>query len=204
MKIGIIDLRHDISDEDVDALVTWVISHRLDMLTWSFGSSDNFCDHFCQTVADLGARAHAISWTPLFQRIDRRGESWFYPSFFMFFGCYRAISVKDDEPDPEVPDELQLGADICKEMIHYQNIPRWPRNREGSAFLNNLGHIKMKLPDWTRWFSGCFQTVLWLGTSTPSASSQKKAKEKSEEKGKGKGTWKCTGKGNKFFDCYSI
>jgi hypothetical protein len=54
-------------------------------------------------------------------------------------------------------------------------MPMWERNDFGSAFVQNLGHIKMKAPDWKRWFDGCFQTCLWLGTATPSKKSQAKA-----------------------------
>ena len=65
----------------------------------------------------------------------------------------------------------------------------------------------MKQPDWARWFNGCYQTFVWLGTSIPSQSSQEKqlapdkfkgygnCQGKGQGKGKGLGKGKDKGKG---------
>ena len=180
VKVGIIDVRTEVNIEDTDALVAWAVLHRIDMLTGFFGNH-----HLAEFVSDLATRTRAISWTPLFQAIRSRGESFVHPSFFLFFGFYRAIKVPED--DPQVSDTLQLGRDIWNDMVRLEDMPQWPRNDEGSAFVRNLGTLKMKAPDWKRWFHGCFQTCLWLGTSTPSSSSQEKQRlEESEGKTKGK------------------
>ena len=52
----------------------------------------------------------------------------------------------------------------------------------------------MNPPDWDRWFDGCFQTCVWIGTATPSRSSQNR-QAIMKGKGKGKGTGKGKGKG---------
>ena len=58
--------------------------------------------------------------------------------------------------------------------------------------------------DWDWWFDGCFQTCVWIGTATPSRSSQNrqaimkgKGKGKGTGKGKGKGKGKGEGKGKR-------
>jgi len=180
VSVGIIDVRSTIDKDDTDALVSWVILERIDMLTGFFGNHV-----VAEFVADLATRTKAISWTPMYQAIRSRGaqHSWAHPSFFLFFGFYRAITVPEDVT--EVSDTLNLGVDIWEDMLRLKDMPEWQRNDQGSAFVQNLGHVKMKPPDWKRWFDGCFQTCLWLGTATPS--------RKSQEKGKGKG--KCKGKG---------
>ena len=120
------------------------------------------------------------------------GNPYVHPSFWLFFGYYRQITVP--ETDPEVSREGPwLGPDIRRDLIPLEQVPQWKRNDVGSAFLRNVCHIKMKPPDFGRWFDGCFQTCLWLGTATPSLSSQMKGynrKGKGQPKGKGKCNWR--------------
>jgi len=188
-------------------LAAWTVLERIDMLTGFFGSGNNagchlLRDNYWDWVAELAIRTCAISFTPLYQALEWMGESFVHPSFWLFFGYYRRITVPAN--DPEVSDESGqglaggvpwLGNDMWRDLLPLEQVPQWKRNDVGSAFLRNVGHIKMKPPDFGRWFEGCFQTCLWLGTSTPSVSSQMRGnnrKNKGQPKGKGKGK----GKGN--------
>ena len=75
---------------------------------------------------------------------------------------------------PALADTVELGDDLWAEMLPLESMPVWDRNDVGSAFLPNLGAIKMMNPAWNKWFDGCFQTCLWLGTAQPSKKSQEK------------------------------
>ena len=68
VTVGIIDVRREVDDYDVDALVSWAVLHRLDMLTGFFG---NPC--MAEFVSDFATRTGAISWTPFFQPIRNVG-----------------------------------------------------------------------------------------------------------------------------------
>ena len=125
-----------------------------------FGNSRNATDF----VSDLGERSYAMSWTPMFQSVRSRGEELVFPSFLMFFGYYARITVPEEAIESEETD--MLGDDIWNEMLRLEDMPAWGRNDQGSAFLQNLGAIIMKKPDWNRWFPCCFQTMVWLGTAT--------------------------------------
>ena len=143
--------------DDTDAAVAFCVLHRIDVLTGFFGK--------CEFVAELAKRSKAISCRPIYQVVTHIGSVWFHPTFYLFFGFYKAITASDAVP--EFPaDTLSLGADIWGEMRHAETLPTWQNNDVGSPYLNNLGSIKMKLPAWDRWFDGCFQTgPIYLGTS---------------------------------------
>ena len=192
VSVGIVDVRRHVTRTDADALVAFTVLHRVDMLTGFFGTST-----LHQFVSDLATRAKAVSWTPMFQSIRSRGESWAHPSFFLFFGCYRNIQVPET-PD-ELPDTVPLGEDIVGELVSLDRMPQWERNDAGSPFVHNIGNIKMRRADWERWFKGCFQTCMWLGTALPGRGSQnKRAKRMRDGGGKakgGKGFTKGKGKG---------
>ena len=87
-----------------------------------------------------------------------------------------------------LPESLAFAEDLRDETT--LDFPTWTPNDEGSPFVPNLGAIKMKNIDWNKWIDNVFQTVLWLGTSTPSHNSQEKQKKR-----KGKGWGKSWGKG---------
>ena len=72
-------------------------------------------------------------------------------------------------------------------MIPLEYLPLWPGNDCGSVFVPNLGQIKMKEVDWDKWIPNVYQTVVWLGRSTPSYASQNWQKEKNGNKGSKKG-----------------
>ena len=88
-----------------------------------------------------------------------------------------------------VADWLELGDDMWNEMDRVEDVPTWTQNDMGSAFVQNIGHIKMKPPDWRRWFNGCFQTMMWLGTALSSYVVQEKENERRSRKRR-KGTSK--------------
>jgi hypothetical protein len=181
VKVGIIDVgREPVYPRDADALVAWAVWSRIDMLTGFFGKHRS--DFY---VADLATRTHAISWAPLYQAIRSRGDVLVHPSFYLFYGFYKAITVPEEPP--EISDALSLGGDMWRDMVPLKYMPSWQKNDRGSAFVRHLGVIKMKQVDWKRWFDGCFQTVLWLGTSTPSIASQEAQRKRGETKGRGKG-----------------
>ena len=187
VKVGMLELWSEPTEADLHALTAWVVMDRIDMLTGYFGS-------FGAAVSKLAIATHAVSWTPMYQAVKFMGRPLVHPSFWLFFGYYRRITVPDEIPD-KLPG-LEFGRCIMREMMEMKDVPTWPRNDRGSAFLQNVGNIKMKQITWSRWFEGCFQTCLWLGTSTPSKSSIAKWERKAGKgKGKGKGNGKYEGKG---------
>ena len=119
---------------------------------------------------DLATQTKAICWTPMYQCLRATNESWAHPTFFLFFAYYRNISVP--QHDAEVSDAVWLGDDIWDDMLRMEAMPCWEANDHGNGLLQNLGHIKMKPQDFSRWCDGCFQTCIWLGTPTPSKKSQ--------------------------------
>jgi hypothetical protein len=189
--LGVVDVRCEPTEDDLDCLAQWAVLDRLAMLTVFFGSAR-------WLVEDIAWRANAISWTPLYQAIKGPGgESLVHPSYYVFFGFYRKITVVEDAA--AVADTtLVLGDDIWREMVRAEDVPTWTPNDIGSAFVQSLGHIKMKPLDPARWFNGCFQTVAWLGTAVSSYAVQEKENERrSREKGKGKPKGKGKGKGKR-------
>ena len=118
--------------------------------------------------------------------MDRSRGPCVHPSYFLFFGYHQRIKIPD--PFPEMKRDWVLGADILEEMIPIEELPWWPENQRGTAFVPNLGSIKMKDVNWTKWIPNMFQTCFWLGTATPGRGSQEKQMQNDEEaKGKGKG-----------------
>ena len=71
--------------------------------------------------------------------------------------------------------------------------PRWPLNDRGAPLVPSVGAIKLKAVAWDRsggaknWIPHVYQTPLWLGTSVPSKSSQKRQEQRIQAKGKKKG-----------------
>jgi hypothetical protein len=197
VKVGILDVRSgEITEEDLNALVSWIVTDKLDMLTGYFG---NFED-MPVFVSDLGRRSNAISFMASYQAVEFWKQAFVHPTFFMFYGFYREISAPE-EPDV-VPDSLWLGEDLWAEMIPLKCMPQWPHNDAGSPFVRNFGLIKMKKTDFGKWFDGCFQTCLWLGTATPGRGSRARQADKANGKGKdwgkdkGNTKGKVKGKGN--------
>ena len=191
MSIGIVYMpKGVVYRSDRDALVSWILRDKLGMMTGFFG-----CDDACSFVKDVAQGAHAISDYPLFQGLhvpkhtypwlsSRTGHDVTYPNYFVIFGRYRAISVKQQFAD--VPETFSFATDIMEHMIETQQIPDWPWNPHGSHAMHHFGHLKMLDVNWKHWISTVFQTCIWVGSSIPSKSSQRKWVGKGKSAGKGK------------------
>ena len=184
IKIGILDVRNRVNRFWwTDSLVEWIVSDRLAAVTGHFGEN-------WELVVDTAIKAKAVHCQPLAQYIqwqDPQSRHWqtsTLPNYFIFFGYYRTITVPAG-PDP-MPDTMKFAPDLWDEVV--SDFPHWPKNDEGSPFVPNLGAIKMKRVDWSKWINNVFQTVIWLGTATPGKKSQEKQeKQKRWGKGWGKG-----------------
>ena len=189
VTVGIVVVRTEVTKRQLDALAAWVILERIDMLTGFFGNSETTS----RFVTDLATRTNAISSMPMYQGIKVGQNSWAHPSFFMFFGFYHKIKVPDRLSN--LPENCVLGEDIWNDLMLEQDMPCWKKNDHGRALVLHLGDIMMKPPDFeARWFSGCYQTLVWLGGSIPSKSStSSQRKQLAQDKFKGYGN--CEGKG---------
>jgi hypothetical protein len=165
----------------MDSLVAWIIMDKIDLLTGYFG---DVASGTTAAVADLARKSHAISRMPMWQGLQFRTSQkspngvWVHPTYFLIYGFYKAISTPSETQAPE----HWLGKDITDDMVPSAEVPVWPNNDYGSASVGNVGHIKMKTQDMSRWFDNCIQTCLWLGCSTPSYSRQQKAEEAIKKK----------------------
>ena len=178
------------------ALVTWedrlgiaqlVIGEKLDMLTGFFKGSNGV-----GWVTKLAVSTGAIWWVPMYEGISALGNAFIHPTWYLFFGFYS--SVKVPAMLTEFAEDIDLGQDIWDDMIDARLVPAWPRNDSGNAFVKRVGTIKMKEPDWNRWFDVCFQTCIWLGASIQSRSSRARHAMHKENRAQSKGKWK-KGKG---------
>ena len=196
VKVGIVDVRAEVTPDDVHAVVAWAVLGRHDMMTGFFGNYTNTPAF----VTELATRSNAISFTPMYQSIRGPHGALVHPTWWIFYAYYKKIQT------PEFPAEvsentLNLGQDIWDDMLPWDTTPVWALNHWGSPWIRHIGTIKMKKPDWSKWFDGCFQTVMWLGTATPSHRSQAKQAERAKRsgarngKGKGKGKGEGEGKG---------
>jgi len=203
INIGFLNVNGSLCDVEKRALVQWVVADRIAILTGWFGDNDS------ELVETLGRDAGAIGRMPFYQGVwwhNNRSRGWeclTCSSYFLLFGLYR--EMRWPVSCPVVPDDIEVGEDILDDMIPIRDIPEWPDNDEGSVHVPNLGNIKMKEADFSRWCSHTFQTCLWLGTATPSKKSQEKwilrsrgiaSKHKRKGKGNGEGwsSWEGTGK----------
>ena len=192
VQIGVLDVRREPNGNDASLLADWIIVDRVGLLTGHFGSYPGGIH--TQFAQDLANQSKAVGFHAFCQHVtdDECTTAWFHPSFYMMYGCFHRIKI-DGPTIAALPKEFDLGADIWKEMIRWEETPRWDKREQGSAFVGPFGTIKMKCPDWKRWFNHCYQTVLWIGTSTPSISSQNRSRGKGKDKGNAKGK----GKGGK-------
>ena len=215
IKVGIVDIRCEMDATMVHALSGWIVLDRLALITGWFGKGN------CSMVEQLAIKSRASGGKPLYQEVmmhghDRsRGQSVAVPSFFILFGEYRRMRWA---PPSTVPSQFQVGQDIEKEMVRCRVMPSWHRHDttqrlrladdpslivpphfsdDLSPFVPNLGSVVMKAIAFEKVAGHSFQTTVWLGTSTPSRSSQLKCQlRRSQGKGKGKGSkGKHTGKG---------
>ncbi len=190
MTLGIIDVKDVLSADDIESVVSWIVMDRVAILTGNFGKDQ-------WMVRQIAMKANAIHDEALAQWIKfpsrSRGEEWWaHPTYFLCFGFSRGVHMAMPQ---ELPPGWQIGYDLFHEMIHRQDVPEWPENDMGSAYVPKLGLIKMKEIDFDRWCPFMIQTCLWAGTSTPSKKSQARQMDRSRGKsGKNKGHQK--GKGN--------
>lgn len=185
VNVGIIDAGGRVQVQDTDVLESWIKEARLDMLTGFFGKFPTGPQDAAY-VSDLARRTGAISFCPLYQSIrSTSGRAYVHPSWYIFFGYYKAIKVP--EKPPQLSDTIRLGDDLWSDMMPSDDVPLWLQNDKGSRHVCNLGMIKMLDPyPWDKWFDGCFQTCVWLGTSTQGRGAQARHIER-KGKGKGKG-----------------
>ena len=129
---------------------------------------------------------------PMYQAVvwEHKDECAFHPTFYMFFGFYKKTMVKGDGLPWYPVHKRYLGGDIWADMLPTHSMPRWPHNSIGSPYLEHMGVIKMKPPDFHQWIDGCFQTgPLWIGSSTPGQPSKarKASRRRATATGGGKG-----------------
>ena len=169
------------------------MSDRLAALTGWFGDNKHFVEEVAEKTNAIGCEPFA-QWLNVYKKDTREWRTFTMPNYFLLFGYYRKISVPH-EHNVVVPKGWKFGLDLWNGTILQDILPRWARNDVGSPFVPHHGAIKMKDVDFTRWVGNIFQTCLWMGTSTPSKSSQEKQKRSSRgasskgkhKKGEGKG-----------------
>jgi hypothetical protein len=206
INIGLVDVRTRQGysgatyERDAEQLVDWIVKDGVDVLTGFFGHSKNF-------VESIAVDAGATHTHPLYQGVacsplevvrsrDNQfppewwtGSWWeeeYYllPTYFILYKSYKKITLPNLHT--VIPDAMVMGQDIWSEMCAWGTCPTWPwlPHSEGG----HLGNIKMKRVDYDRWFDHCFQTVMWLGTATPSHKSRQRQLSRLESQATAK-TW---------------
>jgi len=167
MTIGIIDVKDALSEVDVDAVVSWVVMDRIAILTGHFGTDRLMIERIAKEANAIHDEVLA-QWITFPSR-SRGKASWTHPTYFMCFGFHREVRM----PEPqELPPDWEIGSDLYREMIECGDVPEWTANDMGSAYVPQLGLIKMKQINFQRWCPFVLQTCLWVGTSTPSLKCQ--------------------------------
>ena len=122
VRIGVIDVRDENDDEDARALASWLILHRVYILTGFFGNPYRRRCIVPQSrtrhlVWELARLARATGAEPLYQLIQSAsGHQYTHPSFFMCFGFYRDITVPDATPELK-ESGISLGVDMWFDML---------------------------------------------------------------------------------------
>ena len=84
----------------------------------------------------------------------------------MFFGYERAIKQPASIPRVRLDsDGVDIGDDLCLELMRQEYIPYWPPNTHGHAYVPFLDVIRMTPINWEHWFDGCFMTAVRIGRS---------------------------------------
>ena len=174
IAVGIIVVATQVRQKALDALVDWVITERVEMLTGFFGDQN-----VVKFVSELGRRSKAISSMPFLQGLGYEGQAYWHPSGYLLYGYYKEIKVKKDCPGLQPWVRLRLGEDLWQDMRPSYSpfdVPNWPNNDHGNAYVKNIGNINMKHPNWGKdWFDGCYRTCFWLGQSVQGRGANKKA-----------------------------
>jgi hypothetical protein len=192
--VGLVDVRTRITDiayeRDAEEVVNLIARGDVDILTGFFGHSQNF-------IESIAVDAGATYTQPLYQGVrcapmvvDRSREHrfpkrwpvptlweeewYFFPTYFILCKSFKNVTLPDLHPP--ISEHVAMGADIWSEMCDWSTCPTWPFN-ESSYSGGHLGSCKMKYFDGLRWFSHCWQTVMWLGTSTPSIARRQRQKK---------------------------
>ena len=170
INIGIVDARSLLVTSDLLAFSSWIVDENIAVLTGVF---HKLIPYLHRVAIDSGAVGGGPLYQPLtFWHYKKRTYSTaVYPSFFVLFGYFRAITMPDEGADMDGAKKdwgIDLGEDIYNECLWSNDIPYWETNCVGSSAVPNLGNVKMKQADFRKWFSGVLQTVVWLGTATPS------------------------------------
>jgi len=192
ITIGVVDVRDGIGRTAVAALAKWILKDRVAFLTGWFGNHP-------AAVADLAKLAGAISTGPIAQVIVENG-GWsrgpsFMPNYLLAFGPYNRYECPEDPA--EFPEDFPTMADdLWEVMVPLDQMPDWENSSLGNPSVPQLGKIVAKDPNFKRWRHNVFQTVLWIGTSTPSKNSQKRQSQKGKGRSRGKGKHKAEDKGN--------
>ena len=177
VRIGVVVTRDRLTDEQVDGLAQWIILHRLAVLTGFLAhshdqrnvSGDEFSRDSPLTM--LAQKTRAVWSDPLFQTVDLadspdQRKIWAIPVPWMFFGYEKAVKQPVSVARPWIDAEgLDLGSDVCQELVSHEHIPYWAPNKEGHAYVPFLDVIRMTPINWEHWFDGCFMTAVRIGRS---------------------------------------
>ena len=119
VRIGVISVRHRLTDAQIEGLSQLIILHRVHVLTGFFG-----CSHSCRTykdrfgyespssprevmhawhvspLRDLAVKSGAIGTRPSCQQVEMPASElgWTAPNFFMFFRYYTKIKKPAELP----------------------------------------------------------------------------------------------------------
>ena len=173
MNVGVLGLiQSELSSQDEEDLVEWIIRSRVSVVTGYFGSRNS------QQLRNVAIRTGAIYSQPAAQyvfwyepRKERRAVT--HPSFYMCFGYFR--DFKKTQPT-KIPPQWRFGEDLKQELIDVFDVPHWPENWDGNPMVHNLGLIKTNKMNFLRRKESrpaynVMQTCICLSTSKPANSS---------------------------------
>ena len=187
VRIGLIVVRHRLTEMQIEGLSQWIILHRLPVLTGVIANAHDcriYSDRFIfgetttsaeydprSPLTELAERSRAVGIRPLYQPINMEsspnGEHlWVLPTPFMFFAYYD--QVKKQAIAPRYYQELAgilMGGDMHNELMPIIQVPYWSNNFDGNVYAPHLGTIRLTEVDCSRWIDGCFMTVVRFGKS---------------------------------------
>ena len=155
------DLHHN--DTIWDSVAAWLHNEPVDLLTGFFGKGNR------TAVAELARRTNAMLEYPLYQAVTLNDEDmaegdWVFPNYTIAYGNSRC-DVSYQNFVQVMPDRIKMGHDITTHMETHADVPRWSQMKSRNGI--EWERFAMKKVDWTHWFTGCFQTVVWIGKSNP-------------------------------------
>ena len=144
MNVGVIGpIQPELSSQDEEDLVEWIIRSRVSVVTGYFGSRNS------QQLRNVAIRTGAIYCQPAAQFVFGYGllRAVTHPSFYMCFGNCRDFTMAQPT---EIPPQWRFGEDLKQELIDVFDVPHWPENWDGNPMVHNLGLIKMKRLDFRK------------------------------------------------------